>query len=174
MTKQYVLEFGSEILPRLLLLLLLQEKKNFPITSREKEYLISPAGNHYISNCNCQDAGSRFVLHGSKVDSDVAVVCKDTDVLILIVSAYSVLNITNNWYLKYDHEKFADIRKICSYLDKTLGLNLPKIQALIRCNTTSYFYRVGKIKVLKKCSRRFIFFIVRVSKLLALITNNAI
>ena len=127
MTKQYVLEFGSEILPR---------STFFIITSREKEYLISPAGNHYISNCNSEDAGSRFVLHGSKADSDVAVVCKDTDVLVLIVWAYSILNITNNWYLKHDH----DIRKICSYLDKTLGLNLPKIQALIGYNTTSYFY----------------------------------
>ena len=127
MTKQYVLEFGSEILPR---------STFFIITSREKEYLISPAGNHYISNCNREDAGSRFVLHGSKADSDVAVVCKDTDVLVLIVWAYSILNITNNWYLKHDH----DIRKICSYLDKTLGLNLPKIQTLIGYNTTSYFY----------------------------------
>ena len=131
MTKQYVLEFGSGVLPR---------STSFIITSREKEYLISPAENHYISNCNRKDTGTRFVLHGSKVDSDVAIVCKDTDVLILIVWAYSILNITNNWYLKYDHEKFADIRKICSYLDKTLGLNLPKIQALIGCNTTSYFY----------------------------------
>ena len=64
------------------------------------------------------------LLHGSEVDSDVVVFCKDTDVLILMIWAYSKLNITNNWYLKYDHEKFADIRKICSYLGKTLSLNL--------------------------------------------------
>ena len=58
------------------------------------------------------------VLHGSKVDSDVIVVCKDTDVLNLMIWTYIKLNITNNWYLKYEHEKFADIRKICSYLGK--------------------------------------------------------
>ena len=80
------------------------------------------------------------LLHGYKVDSDVVVFCKDTDVLILMIWAYSKLNITNNWYLKYDHEKFADIRKICSYLGKTLSLNLQKIQALPGYNTTSYFY----------------------------------
>ena len=67
-----------------------------------------------------------------------------------MIWAYSKLNITNNWYLKYDHEKFADIRKICSYLGKTLSLNLQKIQALPGYNTTSYFYWVGKIKVFKK------------------------
>ena len=47
-------------------------------------------------------------------------------------------------------KKFADIRKICSYLGKTLSLNLQKIQALAGYNTTSYFYWVGKIKVFKK------------------------
>ena len=31
-----------------------------------------------------------------------------------------------------------------------MSLNLPKIHALTGCNTTSYFYWVGKIKVLKK------------------------
>ena len=80
------------------------------------------------------------LLHGYQVDSDVAAFCKDTDVLMLMIWAYSKLNITNNWYLKYDHEKFADIRKICSYLGKTLSLNLQKIQALPGYNTTSYFY----------------------------------
>ena len=47
-------------------------------------------------------------------------------------------------------KKFADIRKICSYLGKTLSLNLQKIQALTGYNTTSYFNWVGKIKVLNK------------------------
>ena len=101
----------------LLLLLLLQEKNN--ILSRLPEIKL---------------------LHGSKADSDVVVVCKDTDVLILTIWTYIKLNITNNWYLKYDHEKFVDIRKICSYLDKTLSLNLQKIQALTGYNITSYFH----------------------------------
>ena len=83
----------------LLLLLLLQEKNNFFL----------PAGNHVISGWNYKDADTRLVLHDSKVDSDVAVVCKDTDVLILMIWAYSKLNKTNNWYFKYDNEKFADI-----------------------------------------------------------------
>ena len=67
-----------------------------------------------------------------------------------MIWAYSKLNIINNWYLKYDHNKFADIRKICSCLGKTLPLNLPKIYVLTECYTTCYFYRVEKIKVFKK------------------------
>ena len=60
----------------------------FMITSGEKEYFYSPAVNHVISDCSQEDADTCFVLHGSKVDSDVAVVFKDADVLILMVRAY--------------------------------------------------------------------------------------
>ena len=65
------MEFGSGILPRftLLLLSLLQEEKNILFRLQEIK-----------------------LLHGSKVDSDVAVFCKDTDVLILMIWAYSKLN----------------------------------------------------------------------------------
>ena len=73
----YILEFGSvpSFIP-------------FIITSREKDYFVSPAGNKAISVCNHEEADTPLVLHASKVDSDV-VVCKDTDVLILIIWAYS-------------------------------------------------------------------------------------
>ena len=103
MIKQYVPELCSGILPR---------SNPFNITSGKKNILF-----------RLQEVK---LLHGSKVDSDVFVFCKDTDVLILIVWTYSKLNITNNWYLKYDYEKFADIIKIYPYLGKTFSLNLPK------------------------------------------------
>ena len=135
------MEFASGILPR---------SVPFIITSREKDYFIQPAGNKGISVCNREGADTRLVLHASKVDSDVVAVCKDTDVIILMIWSYSKLNIINNWYLKQDHNKFADIRKICSHLGKTLPWNLPKIYVLRECYTTSYFYRVGMIKVFKK------------------------
>ena len=84
--KQYVLEFGSIIVPR-----------SFPfiIISREKECFVSPAGNQVISICNHGEANTYLVitcfyllLHASEADSDIAVVCKDTDVLILKIWAY--------------------------------------------------------------------------------------
>ena len=87
MTKQYVLEFGSGILPR---------SPPFIITSREKEYFTSTAENHVLSGCNHENADTRLALHDTKVDSDIAIVCKDTDVLILMVLAYLMLTIPNN------------------------------------------------------------------------------
>ena len=59
MIKQYVLELTLEILPRF---------TAFIIASGEDEYFILPAGNEDISGCNHDDAGTRLVLHGSKVD----------------------------------------------------------------------------------------------------------
>ena len=82
-----VLEFGSRILPRYI---------PFIITSREKNYFVSPAGNEVITVCNHEEADTCPVLHTSKVDSDVA---EDIDVLILMIWAYSRLNIKNDWYM---------------------------------------------------------------------------
>ena len=129
--KQYVLEFSSRILPRSFF---------FITTSSEKDYFYFASGNKVTSVCNHEEADTCLVSYASKVDSDVVVVCKDTFVFILMIWAYPKLKITNNWYLKYDHKEFADIRKICSYLGKTLSLNLPKIHALTGCDTTPYFY----------------------------------
>ena len=94
--KQYVLEFGSEMLPRLI---------PFIITLREKEYILF----------RLQEIK---LLHGSKVESDVAVVYKGADVLILMTWAYPKSSIRNNWYLQYNHERFPDMRKIYSYSAK--------------------------------------------------------
>ena len=123
----------------------------FIIISREWIFYL-PAGNQVISGCSRKDAGTRLVLHDSKIDCNVAVACKDTIVCTLMIWTYSKLSIINNWCLKYDHKKIADIRKICSYLSKTLSVKLywKKIQALAGCNTTSYLSWVGKIKVFKK------------------------
>ena len=99
-----------------------------------------PAGNHVISGWNYKDADTRL---------DVAVVSKDTDVLILMIWAYSKLNKTNNWYFKNDNEKFAVISKICSYLGKTFSLNLPKIKALTDAALHLIFTESGKLKYSK-------------------------
>ena len=90
-----------------------------------------------------------------------------------MIWGYSKLSITNNWYLKYDHEKFANIRKVCSYLSKTLSLNLPKIYALTGCDTTFYFYRVDKIKVFKKLfGQQYLCFLLSELLNCSEITNN--
>lgn len=67
-----------------------------------------------------------------------------------MIWVFALLEIKNKWYLKYDYDKFADIGKIVGYLGKTVSLAILNIHALTCYDTTSYFYKVGKIKVLKK------------------------
>ena len=50
--------------------------------------------------------------------NDVAVVAKDTDVLVLLVWAYAHHDIKQNWFFKYDAQKYANICKICDYSGK--------------------------------------------------------
>ena len=84
-----------------------------------------------------------------------------------MIWAYSKLNITNNCYLKYDHKKYSLTSA------KTLSLNLPKIHALTGCDTTSYFYRVGKIKVFKKLfGQQVLCFLLSELRNYSQITNN--
>ena len=51
-------------------------------------------------------------LHDIIEDSDVVVVAKDTDVLVLMVWVYAKCNIKKKWYMKYDDDKYADIGAI--------------------------------------------------------------
>ena len=44
-----------------------------------------PAGNQVLSVCNHEEADTCLVLDVSKADSDVVGVCKDADVLILMI-----------------------------------------------------------------------------------------
>ena len=59
---------------------------------------------------------------------------------------------------------------------KTLFLNLPKIGTLTGCDTTSYFYRIGKIKVFKKLLGQpdlcFLFILKSPTTLLKMLTNS--
>ena len=65
-----------------------------------------------IKSCSHEEADTRLVLHAIEQESDVVVVCKDTDVLMLLVWAYSSYKVTHNWYFKYEGEKYACIRTI--------------------------------------------------------------
>ena len=52
--------------------------------------------------------------------------------------------------MMYEHGKYADIGKIVEFLGKEVCLALPAIHSLTGCDTTSYFFRVGKCRTFKK------------------------
>ena len=103
-----------------------------------------------VDECNHEEADTRLILHAAASTQDVVIVAKDTDVLVLMVWAYVVLNVEQKWYFKKAHDKFVDVGEICSYLGREICLCLPALHAISGCDTTSYFYNVGKVKLIKK------------------------
>ena len=74
----------------------------------------------------------RQILLKPELQIDVTIVSKDKDILFLMIWAFSKLNITKRWYLKFDHDKFANIAKVKTYLGQIISLALRQLHALIR------------------------------------------
>lgn len=106
-----------------------------------------------IFNCNHEEADTRLILHAALTEGDVVIVAKDTDVLILMIWAHHAFGIRHKWLMKYDNNKYAEIDSICNFLGDELCRVLTAIHALSGCDTTSYFYNVGKVKTLKKIKK---------------------
>ncbi len=129
---------------------MMQLKHPHIFTAGNTTYLLRDGRFSVLHNCNHEEADTRLVLHALLADSDVVVVAKDTDVLILLIWAYERKNVGKRWYMKYDHNKYADIGKICKFLGRKICLNMPAMHAVTGCDTTSYLYKVGQVRVMKK------------------------
>ena len=125
-------------------------KTQMIFTEADKTWRITSDEASEIFLCSHEEADTRMVLHACLEDNNVVVVSKDTDVLILLVHAFSIAKPKNDWYMKIDQSKYVEIRKVCMYLGEDICLKLPKIHAVTGCDTTSFFFGVSKIKVLKK------------------------
>ena len=87
---------------------------------------------------NHEEADSRQVLHACPQDTNVVVVvAKDTDVLILLIYAYEVVKLKCSWHMK-----------VHAFLGSRISRYLPEVHATTGCDTTSFFYGIGKVKVL--------------------------
>ncbi|XP_065053639.1 uncharacterized protein LOC135682604 [Rhopilema esculentum] len=125
-------------------------KQPFIVTEGNNTYRVERNGCELFYRCNHKVADTRLVLHASLEAADVVIVSKNTDVLILLIWAYSKLSVCKTWLFKEDHDKYADIGVICQFLGNDLCQALPAIHAISGCDTTSYFYKTGKVKIIKK------------------------
>ena len=91
-----------------------------------------------------------MVLHACLEDTNVVVVSRDTDVFLLLVYAFAVVKPANQWFMKIDHQKYVVILKVLDYLGMEMSFRLPQLHAITGCDSTSFFFGVGKVKVLKK------------------------
>ena len=121
------------------------------VTSEEgKTYIVERHRSTLLHECNHEEADTRLVLHAAKQDTDVVIVSKDTDVLVLLIWAFLKHQIAYKWVFQFEREKFVEIGSICRSLGQRVCSSLPAIHAISGCDTTSYFYQAGKVKILKK------------------------
>ena len=114
---------------------------------------INSEGVSSMFECNHEEADYRLVLHALISQQDVVIVAKDTDVLVLLMWAYVHFRVQFKWYMMYEKGIFADISLICQYFGNILCGNILSFHAITGCDTTSYMFRVGKIKVFKKLEK---------------------
>ncbi|MAG85790.1 MAG: hypothetical protein CMB97_00015 [Flavobacteriaceae bacterium] len=122
----------------------------FIVTNGCETLKVQHNGFELMYRCNHEEADTRLALHASLEESDVVIVSKDTDVLVLLVWTYSMCSPGKKWLFKYDQDKYADIGVICEFLGPDICQALPAMHAMTGCDTTSYFFKTGKVKVFKK------------------------
>lgn len=123
------------------------------INDQANTWKISSSSTQKIFECNHEEADTRLVLHALLEDTKSVIVSKDTDVLVLLIYAFATFRPMSNWFMKIDFNKYVNIRKIVDHFGLPISKTLPHIHAVTGCDTTSYLYGVGKVKVLKKLQK---------------------
>ena len=120
------------------------------ITEKDRTWKIDSTGIQELQSCNHEEADTRLALHATHHNHNCVITSKDTGVFLLLVYAYHKSSSNKIWYMKHEPNKFINIGKVCAYLGGTISEHLLKFHAMTGCDTTSYFYRVGKIRVMKQ------------------------
>ena len=97
-----------------------------------------------IFKCNHEEADTRMIFHASLSINNVVIVTNDTDVLVLMVNSFEKLQPVSESQMKFEFYSYANIRSICDKLGSSVCRFLPHFYSITGCDTTSYFYNVGK------------------------------
>ena len=119
-------------------------------TESDNAWLITSEDVLLLEQCNHHEADTRVIRHASLSDKPVVIVAADTDIFILLVYAFSKVGPAEKWFMKLDRERYVDIGTVCKAYGKEVCDVLPSYHSVTGCDTTSYPYKVGKLKPFKK------------------------
>lgn len=80
----------------------------------------------------------------------VVVVATDTDIFVLMIYAFNKLSPTEKWFMKIGKDRYVDVDEICNLYGEQICEVLPGYHSLTGCDTTSFPFKVGKVKPWKK------------------------
>ena len=100
--------------------------------------------------CNHEEADTKIPLFASSAGCNVVCIAQDCDILILLIFAFANVRPEFRWQLRYEYAKFAEVNSIYDNLGDHVSKLLIHYHAISGCDTTSYFFRRGKILPFKK------------------------
>ena len=106
--------------------------------------LISQSQQQSLFTSNQEEADTRIAPHCSESSKPVLVKAKDTDILILMMYAFSVASPPYDWCLQTDNGKIVTVEKIYQNVGKTTSWCLPEFHILTGCDTVSQFFGISK------------------------------
>ena len=138
----------KQILSTCMLLSTQKMKKNVPIVINDGKHTWRIEDGVFplqLLSYNHEEADKRTAPDLSISSRNIAIVAKDTDILMFLIYSYSMCAISNVWVLKYDTNSYFDIGTICKYLGNTVSRNILHDHTITGCDITSIFYRISKI-----------------------------
>ena len=100
--------------------------------------------------CNHEEADTKIPLFASSSGCHVVCVAQDCDILVLLIFAFANVRPEFRWQMRYEYAKFADVNSIYDNLGDHISKLLIHYHVISGCDTTSYFFRRGKILPFKK------------------------
>jgi len=129
-----------------------RSKLRIPLVITEicNTWLVSPEDATLLETCNHHEANTRIVRHVSLSDKPVVIVAADTDIFVLLIYAFHKSHPSEKWFVKIEKNRYLDIGDICKTYGEEICDALPDYHSVTGYDTTSYPYKVGKVKPLKK------------------------
>ena len=81
------------------------------INDTNETWKLASNSKEFLFTCDHEEADTRLVLHALMDDTNVVIVCKDTDVFILLVYVYSKQKPRNDWFMKMEHNKCSILKR---------------------------------------------------------------
>ena len=101
-------------------------------------------------SCNHEEADTKIPLFALESASNVVAVAEDCDVLVLLMNMFALKRPSYKWVIKHGGGKYADVEEMCRNIGWDNSQLLMNYHAISGCDTTSYFFRAGKLNPFRK------------------------
>ena len=104
-------------------------------------FLVTPCGLNPNEN---KKKKTRIFFYILQQKTSIAVCSKQMGDVVLMVFAYALNEINENWVMKIETNKLISIRKNVEYLGTNVSIKFPQINTVTRCDTTSFLHSDGR------------------------------